>query len=89
MIKHARVTIGTTATNIDIFPTLNGHGWLILQNTGAASIYLGDSTVTTSSYGYELKASTELRINDITIAEQLYGVVASGTVVINALIQGA
>lgn len=88
MIKHARVSVGTTATLIDTSVMFDGKGTVAIQNLGTASVYLGDQTVTTSSYGYELKANSTISI-DMTIAEQVYGVVASGTVTVNVLTKGA
>jgi len=87
-IKHSRVSVGTTATLIDVYVTYDGNGAIAIQNLGTASVYLGDSTVTTSSYGYELKANSTISI-DMRIPEQIYGIVASGTVTVNVLQQGA
>lgn len=88
-IRHARVVVGTTPTLVSTMPALNPPGHLIVQNTGASSVYLGANDVSTTSYGYELKANTELKIDRILLSELLYGVVTTGTVTINVLTQGA
>lgn len=89
MIKHARVTVGTTATLLDTYQAFSPPALLILQNTGSVSVYLGDSTVSTTSYGYELKAGTEVKIDRFALSEQIYGVVSVGTNIVNTLMQGA
>lgn len=87
-IKHARVTVGTTATLLDTFDMLDGSGTVSIQNLGTVSVYIGGPGVTTTSYGYELKANSSLSI-DMKIPETVYGVVATGTATVNVLTKGA
>lgn len=88
-ISQARVSVGTTATLLDNFTetdSVRGNA-IVVQNLGTASVYLGNASVTTSTYGYELKANSSLAIT-LQPEETLYGVVASGTVTVNVLAQG-
>lgn len=49
----------------------------IVANTGSATIYLGDSTVTAAT-GFPLPATDSLSF-DLGVAEVLYGICASAT----------
>lgn len=89
-IKVDRVSVGTTATRLDTQPnsgTYNGDS-ISIQNLGTASVYIGGSTVTTSSYGYELKANSSISL-DVRVDDTVYGIVASGTITVNVLTVGA
>lgn len=88
-INQARVSVGTSATLLDNFTetdSVRGTA-LVVQNLGTASVYLGNASVTTSTYGYELKANSSLSVT-LQPEETLYGVVASGTVTVSVLAQG-
>jgi uncharacterized membrane protein len=74
-IKVDRVSVGTTATRLDTQP-----------NT--ASVYIGGSAVTTSSYGYELKSNSSIAL-DVRIDDTIFGIVSSGTITVNVLTVGA
>lgn len=89
-IKHARVAVTNTATQLD---TQNNTGLyngdsVIIQNLGTASVYLGGTGVTTSSYGYELQVNNSLAI-DLRDNEPIYGIVTAGTITVNVLTAGA
>lgn len=83
-IAHARVAVGTTATALAPF-TPNADRVVVVQNLGTVSVYVGSSSVTTSSYGYELKPNSSLSF-DVDQAEDLYGVVASGSQTVSVLV---
>lgn len=84
-VKHASVSVGTTATSLLTGVTdINENRSIVLTNAGSASVYIGGSDVTTSVYGYELAAGGELAI-DLQQGDVPYGVVASGTVTVRAL----
>ena len=90
-IKTDRVNVTTAATRIDTQPntgTYNGDS-VIVQNLGTASVYLGGGTaVTTSAYGYELKANSSISFN-LRVDDTLYGIVTAGTVTLSVLTAGA
>lgn len=89
-IKHGIVSVGTTATALNTADTSFGaqRATILIQNpTGGATVYIGGSGVTTSSYGYLLAASSELSI-DILPDEVLYGVVSTSTQNVAVLKQG-
>lgn len=81
-IRSSTVSIGTTATAV---PTtaLPGRNSMAIKNIGAATVYIGDDTVTTVN-GYELEAGDSLPI-DIGENVTVYGIVASGTVEVRIL----
>lgn len=89
-IKNANVAVTTAATRIDTQPntgTYNGDS-VIVQNLGTASVYLGGTGVTTSAYGYELKANASISAN-LRTDDQLWGIVTAGTITVNVLTVGA
>lgn len=75
-IKPSAVSVATSATKI---PTtaLTGRTSIAVKNNGSNTIYLGDSTVTTTN-GYPLAAGAEISL-DLSADVDLYGRVASGT----------
>ena len=90
-IAHARVSVATTATKLTGTTTDTRAGQTTLvQNpsAAAASVFLGAAEVTTASYGHELVPGSSLSI-DLATGEDLYGVVASGTITVNVLRGGA
>lgn len=89
-VQGAQVSIGTTATALNV-----GAGdamGLRVKNkaTAAASVFLGDATVTTSggTAGYELEPGEAVNVDASVLSggsEVLYGVVASGSVTVHVL----
>lgn len=78
-VRHASVTVGTTATSLIAgVSDINNYRSVVLTNTGTASVFVGGSDVTTSSYGYELKSGGELAL-DLESGDVVYGIsVAAG-----------
>lgn len=74
------VSVATTATRLDTSSEtdLARGSSVAVYNNGSATIYVGDSDVTTAT-GFPLAAGASLSL-DLDPAESLYGVVASGTV---------
>ena len=89
-IKTDRVNVVTSATRLDTQPNTGTYqgDTVTVQNLGTASVYLGGSSVTTSAYGYELKANSSLSI-DMTAEDSLFGIVTAGTVTVSVLTVGA
>lgn len=87
-VAHSRVTVGTTATQLSSNYSGNDGQTLNVQNpAGGVDVFLGGAGVTSTNYGYLLKAETSLSI-DLLEHENLYAVVASGTQVVNVILQG-
>lgn len=80
-MKSSAVTVGTTATLIVGADDLNR--FVYIHNGGGAKIYVGDESVSTTT-GFHM-ANNESQEFFIPAKETLYGVVASGTNVINVL----
>jgi hypothetical protein len=56
------------------------YGTISVQNTDASIVvYLGGSTVTTSSYGVSLAAGSSITLDSLSPNEKLYAIAASGT----------
>jgi hypothetical protein len=89
-IKVDRVSVGTTATRLDTQPNTGNYNGdsISIQNLGTASVYIGGSAVTTSSYGYELKSNSSIAL-DVRIDDTIFGIVSSGTITVNVLTVGA
>lgn len=81
-ILQQQVTITTSATAIPA-TALVGRTSILIKNTGANTIYLGSSTVTTAN-GYPLAAneSISLELEDVVI---MYGIVAANTETVNII----
>ena len=77
-IKTQIVAVGTTATKLPASP-LVGREYVILQNVGAATIYIGASTVTAdeaATGGFQL-AADGVWYGEFDKSVDLYGVVIS------------
>lgn len=78
-VSQQAVLVGTAATRLD--PITDGNipkGSCVVRNNGAATVYIGTSTVTTSN-GFPLESGREIAA-DLAAGDALYGIVASGTV---------
>lgn len=80
-MKAVAVTVATTPTLI--VPADDQNRWIYIHNAGGAKIYVGDSSVTTST-GFHIGNGESQQIF-VPLKETLYGVVASSTNVINVL----
>lgn len=83
--RGIRVTVATSATKLNgaSSDSVAGQSFLV-RNRGAASVFLGGSTVTTAA-GYELLADESLALD---VNEDVYGICASGTVECHVLETG-
>lgn len=84
----ARVTVTTTAGLLD--PTLGSFPLsrsFLVANIGAATVHLGSSAAVTTSTGLPLAAG-ETYVADLGKDERVYGIVASGTVVVATQLLG-
>lgn len=88
-LGHERVSVTTTATLLSSTSAGRDGQTVLVQNPAAgATVYLGGTGVTTTSYGYALAGGTDVSIG-LQNGETLYGVVASSTQTVNVLRQGA
>jgi hypothetical protein len=87
-VSHARVSVGTTATKLTSdFDGKDGQTINVQNPAGGVDVYLGGDGVTTTSYGYLLKAETNFSV-ELQDDEKLYAVVATGTQTVNIIRQG-
>jgi len=88
-IQHARPTVTTTASTIVAGTNDRSGQSVLIQNPSAgATVYLGGTGVTSSSYGYALAGGSDIAI-EMSAGESLLAITASGTQQINVLKQGA
>jgi len=88
-VSHQRVSVGTTATKLTSDADgRDGQTISIQVPSEGATVYLGGSGVTTTSYGYELLGGTSFAV-ELQQGEQVFGVVASSTQTVNVFRQGA
>ena len=85
-IKSQSVSVATTATKLNLPDDPNLGLSVALYNAGAATVFVGGSGVTTSN-GFPLAAAGTLSI-DLAAGEEIYGIVATGTVAVSVLCQG-
>ena len=87
-LSHAIVSVGTTATLLSSSTAGRDGQTVLVQNpSGGATVYLGGTGVTTSSYGFILEGGVAFAI-DLQDNESLYGVVASSTQSVSVIRQG-
>ena len=87
-VSHARVSVGTTATQLTSdYDGKDGQTINVQNPAGGADVYLGGAGVTTTSYGYLLKADTNFSI-ELQDDEKLYAVVTTSTQTVNIIRQG-
>lgn len=84
-LSQARVTVDTAADLI-VQADTDGISVNIKTAGGSADVFLGDADVTTST-GYPLNADRPMSW-DLQPRETLYGVVASGSVVVYSIKNG-
>lgn len=77
-IDVQKTTIGTTATRII---TPNWYQFFVVHKTAGSTIYLGDSSVTTST-GFPIEDAETFTFDNFNRGDdnEIYGIVASGTV---------
>lgn len=80
-VSSAQVVVGTTATALNA--SSNQGQRIYLSNPAGQTVFLGDSTVTTTT-GYGLLASTTIKI-DVDPYEVVYGIVAGTTATVGVL----
>lgn len=76
------VSVGTTATRIDS-EDLSAGSSAALANVGGATVFVGGPDVTTA-IGFPLAAGERMAF-DLRRGDEIYGVVASGTVEVRVL----
>lgn len=79
--KTAQATVATTAT--PIVAARAGRDTVIIENSGTTAVYLGNSTVTTST-GLLLPGVLGASIS-LETTDAVYGIVAAGTQVVTAI----
>lgn len=84
-VGHERVSVGVTATVVgDAGRDRDGFTLIVQNPAGGASVFLGGPGVTTTDYGYEVVSGGDVGV-ELLQGEELYAVVASGTVTVNTL----
>jgi hypothetical protein len=93
-IAHYQFTLNSsTATEITgITSTGKRNGVTIILNTNKNNnqpVFVGDSTVTASSYGYHLDADQTLNLSgNFDATDRLYAICASGSPILHVLVVG-
>lgn len=75
------VTVGTAAT---VILPLGSHA-SVIENNSAVTVFVGGSDVNTTDKGFPLGPGKSLPVDVIGFRAELYGVVASGTAVLDRL----
>jgi hypothetical protein len=79
-IVHVNKTVATTATLLTTLESITEYNAVSIQNNDSASIYVGDSTVTTSGVnkGHVIAAGSTFQIW-LHASNSLYAISAAGT----------
>ena len=85
-VLHARVTIGTTATLIAEASSNRDGMDVMIQSAkgGSTEVFIGGDGVTNSSYGHLIDPDEHFDVH-LAAGEKLYGIVTTGTQVVNVL----
>lgn len=88
-INVRAVSVATTATRLDTAAETDTQpgSAVAVYNNGSATVYLGDSDVTTAT-GFPLAAGSSMAFEFDVSKDALYGIVASGTVAVRVLETG-
>lgn len=81
-VTSAQVTVTTAATALD--QSTAGARSLLVRNRGAVAVYLGGSTVTTST-GTQLDPGESASVDILKYGSGLYGITASSTARVDVL----
>ncbi len=81
-ITAAPVTVTTSPTLL--YTAATGGSTVLLRNAGAASVWIGASNVNTTTTGFELPAGAGISL-PMGPNDTVYGITASGTVVVHTL----
>lgn len=82
-VRSRAVTVGTTATRLDLAEGGQSSEGGAFYNAGSATVYLGGSDVSTAN-GFALAAGERIGV-DLAQQDELYAVAASGTVEVRTL----
>lgn len=88
-ITHSKLTVGSSAVSLtaDVPDRQTKHDRAILvSNPGTDPVYVGDSSVTTTNYGYALVGGGELML-DLDPGDEPYAV-SAGSVTVYILHMG-
>jgi len=82
-LSHSLVALNATTATIVTIPAASEQAYsqslsISIQNTGSVNVYLGDSTVTSSSYGYILGPGAVFSA-DLAPTDEIYAIADSGT----------
>lgn len=82
-LSHALVALNASTATILTIPSANEDSYsqnltISIQNVNSVTVYLGDSTVTSSSYGYSLAPGSTFTA-DLLPNDEIYAIAASGT----------
>ncbi len=85
-VLHERVTVGTTATLLAQAGTDRDGINVIIQSAkgGSTEVFIGGAGVTTTSFGKVIDPDENFQIA-LASGEALYGIVSSGTQIVNVL----
>jgi len=93
-LEGTSVTVATTATRLtditfsdQIAYNYRGQSILVQNPSSTVTVYLGDSAVTSSIYGYRLLPNQSVSL-DLYPGEQLFAAVATGTQVVYVIRTG-
>ena len=82
-LSHSLIALNASTATIITVPFAQESDYaksltVSIQNTNTVAVYLGDSTVTSSSYGFILNPGTTFTA-DLTPNDEIYAIAASGT----------
>lgn len=82
-LSHSLVALNASTATIITVPAAQEQQYsqsltISIQNTGSVNVYLGDSTVTASSYGYILAPLANFSA-DLAPNDEIYAIADSGT----------
>lgn len=80
-LSHSVVSVGT-GTPTQLTPAGREAGvnlTIQVQNVGSAAVYVGGSSLTSSSYGASLVAGSSITIDNLSPVDEVYALASTGT----------
>lgn len=76
-LSHSVTSVGTSSVKVSPSSSFKSASLVIQNNHASQIVYVGDSTVTSSSYGVQLSSGASVSLDDLSMDMAVY-VVASG-----------
>ena len=78
-------TVGTSAVKVSPTDTFTSATIVIQNNHGSNIVYIGDSTVTSSSYGVQLLTGASVSLDNLSMGMAVYAISSGASTPVSVL----